>query len=110
MAYDDEMERYKECELTPTQEAYLSIMLDGQSHAKEEFQQFALSDSGLMGQIPVHMTELRKKLEPLGETVLNVYRYKKYSYQLVICYFNRGRELPKIEIDWDVAIGESVDV
>ena len=85
---DDYWERYHDCEFTKKEQQYMNLLMDGKPHSKEEL----IFDSRDSGSVPVHISSLRKKLEPLGETILCIYSFKKFKYQLVIMYYRRGRD------------------
>lgn len=67
---------------TPTEKAILEILSDGKPHAKHDIAKHVDPE---MGQCNVanHILQLRKKLEPLNEDIVCVYRLKKYFYRQI---------------------------
>lgn len=64
---------------TPTQQKIINILSDGQYHSADEL--LVCLDKFTDPQVlKVHLTFIRKKLEPLGQTILNVNTGRGFRY------------------------------
>lgn len=68
---------------TPTQQRMLSILADGFPHTREELHGCLWDELGALSNIQMHISNLRKKLKPEGETVVCVIKHRRIHYQHV---------------------------
>ena len=69
---------------TPTEQKILDILADGRPHSREELKKL-LPDGEMNGKkaLPGHITNLRKKLNPIGESVLCELHKRQIHYRHV---------------------------
>jgi hypothetical protein len=61
----------------------LSILSDGQPHAKEELHCCLYDDQGSVNNVRQHVVRLRRKLEKQGEYIVCEIRYRRAYYRQV---------------------------
>lgn len=68
---------------TPTQQRMLNLLGDGLSHTKEELHGCLDDDLAQVECIRAHISDLRKRLRPLGQDIVNRYEDGAYVYRWV---------------------------
>lgn len=66
-------------QLTPTQERLMAILLDGNAHSAEELWRAVDDELSNRNNLNVHISLLRKRLEPRGLNVVCYERTGKYQ-------------------------------
>lgn len=67
---------------TPTEAQIMQVLSDGMPHTLTELKG-CLDELSLSTTVSVHLTNLRKKLEPKGQTILCRYYNRRLYYQHV---------------------------
>ena len=67
---------------TRTQTAILSVLSDGMPHTQAELRK-CLNDEMSTKGLALHISMLRKRLLPLGQTIVCEYSYQKFLYRHV---------------------------
>ena len=70
-------------ELTPTQRRMMEVFKDGLPHDRFELHGCLNDELGAKSNIAVHLTALRKKLNPHGKSILVQYVKNRLHYRLV---------------------------
>ena len=78
---------------TPTERKMLSVLRDGLPHKRDELHKCLDDDMAQLSAIQPHISRIRRRLEPLGETILCVLHMRAIHYQQVrmISSGNDGR-------------------
>lgn len=70
-------------QFTKVQSAILKVLADGNSHWREEFRNCLHDEDGDISNLKFHITNLRRKLEPVGQTIVCERRSKRTYYRWV---------------------------
>lgn len=69
--------------LTPTQKRLLKMLSDGQRHTSKELIAQCLTEDGTIGALRLHISQLRRKIQPHDQTVICEMVDKKGYYRLI---------------------------
>ena len=67
---------------TPTQRAILAVLSDGLPHTQRELRK-CINDEMSEKALHLHISILRKRLLPIGQTVVCEYSFRKFLYRHV---------------------------
>lgn len=70
-------------DFTETQLKILKVLSDGRSHTKAELQACVPDELASISALQVHISRLRKKLQPAGEDILCVFVARSFQYRHV---------------------------
>ena len=68
---------------TPTEQKMLAILADGLPHTQEELHACLYDDLGRLGNIHMHISNIRKILRPCGESIICEFFRRKRWYRHV---------------------------
>lgn len=68
---------------TPTQRRILAVLSDGRPHPYGDLIACLYDDQGTAANVQPHITYLRRKLKPLGQTILGVRVRGRHCYRLI---------------------------
>jgi hypothetical protein len=77
---------------TPTEARILAHMADGEPHLRDELRRLLPDELAAKGAFLKHVCLMRKKLEPLGETILCQVIGGRYYYRHVRLLRSHNRE------------------
>ncbi len=80
---DDEEAGYPPHEFTPVETKMLAVLSDGMPHGKEELHECLWDREGTVDNIRMHISNMRKKLERHGHTIVCVTLWRKAFYRHV---------------------------
>lgn len=66
---------------TPTQQAMLRVLADGQAHTREELHACLPDELGAVSNIHRHLCAIRKWLRPIGQDVVCQLRNRRIYYR-----------------------------
>jgi DNA-binding response OmpR family regulator len=69
---------------TPTEERILRVLSDGLPHSHDDLRELLCDDMAVKRTINTHVSNIRRKLKPLGQTIVCEYIRKRQHYRHIV--------------------------
>jgi hypothetical protein len=76
---------------SPIEKRMMQVFRDGRPHTIYELHRCIQDEYGRIDNVKMHVTRLRKKIQPLGHDILCVWYKMMFRYQQVILLENNGK-------------------